>query len=62
MITVEFTYKTKSGKWKYGYQYFYDINKAIKFIKYVIPKSKDKVYMGFTCDDSEELYEMNNRL
>lgn len=62
MITVEFTYKTKLGKWKYAYQYFHDINKAIKFIKYVIPKSSDKVYMGFTCDDSEELYEMNNRL
>ena len=62
MITVEFTYRTKMNKWFYGEQYFTEIDKALKFIKYVIPKSSDKVYTGFSCDTLEELEEMNRRL
>ena len=62
MITVEFVYKTKMNRWFHGEQYFYTVDKAIKFIKYVIPKSDDKVYTGFTSDDLEELEEMERRL
>ena len=62
MITVEFAYRTKANKWLYGEQYFESIDKAIKFIKFVIPKSKDKVYSGFRCDDIEELEKMERRL
>ena len=62
MITVEFTYKTKANKWLYGEQYFDSVDKAIKFIRFVIPKSKDKVYMGFSCDDLDELEQMERRL
>ena len=62
MITVQFVYRTKMNKWLYGEQYFQEIDKALKFIKYVIPKSKDKVYDGFSCDTLEELDEMNRRL
>lgn len=62
MITVEFVYRTKLNKWFHGEQYFHEIDKAIKFIKYVIPKSDDKVYNGFSCDTLEELEEMNRKL
>ena len=62
MITVEFVYKTKANKWLYGEQYFNSVDKAIKFIKFVIPRSKDKVYNGFSCDDLDELEEMERRL
>ena len=62
MITVEFKYKIKTGDIKTGEQYFYDVKSAVKFIKYVIPKSKDKLYMGFSCDDEIELSEMNRLL
>ena len=62
MITVYFKYRIKTGEMKTGEQYFNSVFTAIKFIKYVIPKSKDKIYLGYSCDDEIELSEMNRLL
>lgn len=61
MITVEFSYKNKFGKWLNGERVFQTVTSAIRFIKYVIPK-RNMVYLGFSSWDSELTEEMNYRL
>lgn len=62
MITVYFKYRIKTGEMKTGEQYFNSVFTAIKFIKYVIPKSKDKIYLGYSCDDEIEHEYMMKKL
>lgn len=61
MITVEFYFKNKFGKWVYGERTFKSVSASIRFIKYVMPK-RDLRYLGFTCDSYELTEEMNERL
>ena len=62
MITVEYAYRNVLGTWIHSETRFSTITKAVKFIKYVIPKSDKMVYMGFTCDSPEETMEMEELL
>ena len=59
MITVNYAYcRKRDNKVMRGSTSFYNPKKAVRFI-YTILSSKDKTYMGFDCDDYEELEEMN---
>ena len=61
MIFVQYCYyKKTTGKWYRAEKSFTDINKAVRFM-YAIRNSKDKVYDGFSCEDSETCEEINRR-
>lgn len=62
MIYVDYGYIRKSdGVPCTATKEFYSTNKAIRFI-YMVNGKPNMWYDGFTCDDSEELEEMNRKL
>lgn len=61
MITIYYSYVTKSGEVKQGERDFHDIDKAQRFY-WVCVRSKDKHYQYFSSDDPEESNELWRRL
>ena len=58
MIEVTYAYKTKLGeKWKVATISFLSPKKASRFI-YACLSSKNKVFMHYSCDESDENEEM----
>lgn len=61
MIYVDVCYQKKNGDINQFTKTFNTVNKAIRFI-YKINRLPNYSYNGFSTDDEEELYEMNNKL
>lgn len=53
MLHINFEYQKKDGTIHSATNYFYDVEKAVRFA-YVVSKSKDKHLIGWGADDSEE--------
>ena len=61
MLHVNYEYKKKDGTIHSATNYFYDINKTVRFV-YMVNKSKDKRLISYGADDSEELEELNRKI
>ena len=59
MIQVMYAYKPLMGNWKYASAQFYDPLKAARFI-YACRSSKNKVFIQYGCDDSDEAEAMEH--
>ena len=57
MIKVDYSYRNKLGIVKTYSLFFYTCTKAVRFIYSILGK-KNHVYLGYACDDQEELEEM----
>lgn len=53
MLHINFEYQKKDGTIHSATQYFYDVEKAVRFA-YMVKKSKDKRLVSYGADDSEE--------
>ena len=61
MIRVEYIYIKKDNTPIRHVAKFFTVNSAVRFM-YKCARSKNMVYTGdFTCDDSEEVFEINRR-
>jgi len=61
MIYVDYTYMKKDGTIKSGTTSFTSVKKAVRFV-YSLNARPNYSYDGFSCDDEDELMEMNNYL
>ena len=61
MIQVEYIYIKRDNTPIRHIAKFFNVNSAVRFM-YKCVRSKNMVYTGdFTCDDSEEVFEINRR-
>lgn len=61
MLHVHYQYQKKDGTIHTATNYFYDVNKAVRFV-YMINKSNDKRLIGYGADDSEETEEFYRKV